>query len=1293
MAMNYISSVPKLIGRENYDTWCFAVENLLVLEGLQKAIEGTETDSVQVAKAKAKLVLTIDPSLYVHVKEAKTAVEIWTRLQSMYADTGFSRKIGLLRTLISLRLDGCTSMEDYVNSVIDISQKLRRTGFEIDDNWIGSLLLAGLPDKYEPMIMAIEHSGIKISSDAIKTKLLDMCTTEGSSSNASGAFAARNRFLRYGRGGSSGQKSQRQDGNKKNEVRCFKCKELGHYMNKCPKNSTNGDKDMISNAFSAVFLSGNFKANEWYVDSGASVHLTARKDWLENIDYGGFPKEIVIANGTTIQALCSGNLTVSTKVNNRIESINIYNVFYVPEITTNLLSVSQILKKGNKIKFEKEVCNIFNAGGSLIAEAVLSDNVYKLKLNFPDVMMANLTVTSQILHRRFAHLNYSDLKVMQQAVEGLDVVKGLNTSDICEVCAEGKQTRLPFKNKGHRATSVLEVVHADLCGPLDVPSIGGSRYFMVLEDDVTRMTFVYFLRSKDQALQFFKDFKAMVENQTNQRIKILRSDNGGEFCSRQVERFLSDNGIIHQKTTPYTPEQNGMLERMNRTVGEKASCLLFDSGLSKCFWAEAVHTAVYLRNRCVAKGLGNKTPYEMWHNKRPNVKHIKIFGSEAMVHVPKQKRTKLDKKSQKMLLIGFCDNVKGYRLWDSIKKKVVISRDVIIIEKEKQKIPISVSESVTDVPPPGEIQDRVGDPDPVVDEIFNLTSESECTGEVYDSDFEPSEGDMSQVTIPEGQSTVRRSERERRAKTYEEYVTYSCTENTDIEDVPLTVAEALSRPDADRWREAMADEMQSFAENDAWDLVDSPNPCSGMSVVQCKWVFKKKCDSENGLSFRARLVAKGFTQKAGIDYDETFAPVIRFSSLRLLLALSVKLDLNITHFDVKTAFLNGHLNEKVFMRQPEGFVAKGLENKVCLLKRAIYGLKQSSRVWNKRVDDVLTSLNFKKSIYEPCLYTQKEGELLTIVALYVDDFLIFSNDCKTADILENELSRHFKIKNLKEVKQFLGMRIRRSKDCVIIDQESYINQILKRFNMTDCKSVNTPIESFDFSQDANKNESENPYYQQLIGSLMYVSVLTRPDISFSISFLSQFNKCNTEYHWKCVKRILRYLQGTKSYCLKFSKDSSDLVGFVDSDWGSDKRDRRSYTGYVFKLSGSAISWRSTKQKTVALSSTEAEYMALCEASKEAMYLKNLLSELVDISKPLLLYNDNQSAQKLCSNPMFHDRSKHIDIKYHFVRNAVLDNVIEVKYLSTDNMIADILTKVLGATKFCKFVSGLGLRNI
>ena len=448
MAVNYISSVPKLIGRDNYDEWSFGVENYLVLDGLQKTLDGTETDTVQVAKAKAKLVLTIDSSMYVHIKEAKTAQEVWEKLKSMYADSGFTRKIGLLRKLISLRLDGCASMEEYVNSVIDTSQKLKRSGFDIDENWIGSLLLAGLPDRYEPMIMAIEHSGTQISTDSIKTKLLDI-TTEGSSSNgARGAFAVRDRFPKQSKDGSNGQKYRRQNVKfeKKNEVRCFRCKQLGHFMNKCPKNGNKGEIS-ATNAFSAVFLSGNFNSNEWYIDSGASVHLTARKDWLENIKYETFPKEIVVANGSTMEVLCSGDVTVSTIVDNRVENIKIHNVCYVPEITTNLLSVSQILKNKNKVKFENEKCSIFNSKGSIIAEAVLSDNVYKLNLDTSSCLVANLAISSQILHRRFAHLNYGDLKIMQQgSVEGLDTVTIENSSDVCVVCSEGKQTRLPFRN-------------------------------------------------------------------------------------------------------------------------------------------------------------------------------------------------------------------------------------------------------------------------------------------------------------------------------------------------------------------------------------------------------------------------------------------------------------------------------------------------------------------------------------------------------------------------------------------------------------------------------------------------------------------------------------------------------------------------------------------------------------------------------------------------------------------------------------------------------------------------------
>lgn len=413
--------------------------------------------------------------------------------------------------------------------------------------------------------------------------------------------------------------------------------------------------------------------------------------------------------------------------------------------------------------------------------------------------------------------------------------------------------------------------------------------------------------------------------------------------------------------------------------------------------------------------------------------------------------------------------------------------------------------------------------------------------------------------------------------------------------------------------------------------------------------------------------------------------------MRLLLAISVKLGLHTTHLDVKTAFLNGELQENVLMCQPEGFVVKGNENKVCKLKKAIYGLKQSSRAWYQKVEEVLIGLDFKKSDYEPCLFMKRNRGMITIIALYVDDFIIFSNDENETDFLKDKLNSNFKIKDLGELKLCLGMKIRRENDMLILDQSTYIDHLLKKFNMTNCNSVNTPIENFDFNESNSSDKCQNPLYQKLIGSLMFLAVMTRPDIAYSVSFLSQFNNCHTEYHWKCAKRVLRYLKGTKNYCLVFKKTNEDLQGHVDADWGSDKTDRKSYTGFVFKLSGGAVSWKSCKQKTVALSSTEAEYMALSEATKEAIYLRNLLCEISGSLDCITIFNDNQGAQKLCSNPVFHDRSKHIDIRHHFVREALQNKTIDLKYVCSDEMLADVLTKGLKSVKHSKFVVGLGLQ--
>lgn len=1284
--MNFLSGVPKLTGRDNYDEWSFAVENFLILEGLDKCLSGAEPDTTLQNKARAKLVLTIDPSLYVHVRDSQDAKALWLTLRTMYADTGFTRKIYLLRALISLRLDNCDNMESYVTQVVETAQRLKKTGFSIDEKWIGSLLLAGLPDKFSPMIMAIEHSGIEITTENIKTKLLDM-SQEGAQKPSGSAFVV-------GKPSYSKKKDQqRKDSSKLQKVKCYRCKKFGHYMNKCPKassevsddSSRSGDNRRGVSALSAVFSSGNFSSSDWYIDSGASHHVTCKKEWISDFKEMVEPRDITIANQTKLPVLGTGNIKLTTIVNGQKHYVEVRNALYVPGVTTNLLSIGQIIKKGNKVNFNDKNCTVINCSGVVIAIAQFTDNVYKLitclsqGIEVSQVMksadaVVNLAISKEVWHRRLAHLNYQDLTAMKNhcSVEGLQTMKAdVCANKICVTCCEGKQTRLPFRHVGQRAKSHLEVVHTDLCGPMEKVSLGGSRYFLILEDDFSRYTHVYFLKTKDEALEYFKEFKQLVETQTGQKIKCLRSDNGGEFCGNDFEQYLKRAGIVHQRTNPHTPEQNGMSERMNRTVIEKARCLLFEADMSKIFWAEAINTAIYLRNRCIARGLELKTPYELWYGRKPDISNIRIFGSETMVHIPKPKRLKWDKKSRKMILVGFGDDTKGYRLYDPIDKKVIFSRDVIINEKENLEVIISHDSSENKELEEQESPESVGESESLDESFVSLKSDGE--------DEEP--------MIP------RRSERVRIPNTrLDDYVTYMCQSDINLEDVPLSVKEVLSRPDKEKWRKAMLDEMQSFDENDTWDLVDMP---SHGTIVDSKWVFKiKMCDSNSDPVYRARLVAKGFTQKQGLDYDETFSPVVRHSTIRMLFGLSVKLGLKVYHLDVKTAFLNGYLEEDVYMRQPEGFVLKSTENKVCKLKKAVYGLKQSSRAWNKRVDEVLLEIDYSKSKYEPCLYIKKCHESITVVALYVDDFFIFGNNMPEIEFLKGHLCSYFKIKDLGEAKQILGVRISQEKGQIKLDQEGYIDQILKRFDMSNSNSVATPmevnlgLEAGDLKSDGTNNV--NIPYQRLIGSLMYIAVLTRPDIAYSVSFLSQFNSCYTEAHWKSAKRLLRYLQGTKSKCLTFTENGCCLEGYSDSDWGSNKLDRKSYTGFVFKLAGGAISWKSFKQKSTALSTTEAEYMAMSEAAKEAIYLKNLYEELNEELDALILYVDNQSAQKLAANPILHSRSKHIDVRYHFVRETVANNVISLKYLASTDMTADILTKSLPTVKHKKFVSQLGL---
>lgn len=1303
MAANYIINVPKLRGRENYDEWVFAAENFLILEGMMKCIKterdesGTEVvvSAADDAKTKAKLVLTIDSSLYVHIKTVKTTKELWEKLKSLFDDSGFTRKISLLRNLISIRLENCSSMTSYVTQIIETGQKLCGTGFAINDEWIGSLLLAGLPEKFSPMIMAIEHSGIQVTTDAIKSKLLDMET--GSIDNVDGALAVsrkcqpnkwKSSASMSGNTGKDGVKYQNENVNSKTvSVRCYRCKQTGHYRSQCPNNpkfNKNADRKQ-SNAFSAVFLSGSFNKTDWYIDSGASVHLTANVDWITS-RYRKVQQEIMVANQETVSVTCAGDVKIVTSVKGSEFEINIEDVYCVPNLTTNLISVSRLIQNGNKVHFTDDSCHIYNKKRELVATASLINGVYKL--NLKECLVAAVTTSDLTWHRRLGHLNSDSLRKTKNAVEGMSYDENsIISKSTCKTCCEGKQCRLPFTSSDTRSTELLNVVHSDLCGPMEATSLGGASYFLLFVDDFSRMTFIYFLKHKNEVLKYFKEFKALAENQTNRKVKTFRTDNGKEFCNTAFDDYLKKFGIVHQKSNPYTPQQNGLCERMNRTVIEKAKCMLYDTDLAKKFWAEACNTAVYLHNRIVSSVLDGKTPYELWTGVKPDLSNIRIFGSPVMVHVNKEKRSKWDRKSIECILLGYPDNIKGYRLYDPKQKRIFTSRDVIIMEKqsvmmdntsEKNKNESEMDKTSGDTQI---LQDSVGDSD------CTLTEEAKEDTSTEFSDYVPSDYEDCFETVSSSYKPDR-PVRERRAPDRFGFGGLCYTEMDS--GTGLTLKQALKGPERDQWLQAVQEELECFEQSGAWEVVNVPD---NSTIVQCKWVLKKKVESSGKVRYRARLVAKGFTQQPGVDYAETFSPVVRYSSLRLLFAISVKLELDITHLDVCTAFLNGDLNENIYMQMPEGFKCPD-SDKVLKLKKAIYGLKQSSRMWYNKVDMCLTKNGYSKSKYEPCLYTKKDGRSMTIIALYVDDFFVFSNNSDETNNLKCILESQFKIKDLGQIRQCLGMSVHYDKcnKILTLDQCDYIQQLLQKFNMVDCKAIDTPMEcGLKLTKDLNCDK--NLPYQQLIGCLIYLAILTRPDITFPVVYLSQFNNCYNKEHWAHAKRILRYLKGTKDYCIKYSgTDDNKILGYVDADWGSDITDRRSYTGYCFTLSSGLISWGSKKQKNVTLSSTEAEYVGISECCKEAIYLRNLQSEIIGLMQCIVIFNDNQSAHKLLYNPVFHNRTKHIDIRFHFGRECIKNNVIKIEYLQTDLMPADILTKSLNSVKHYKFLELLGVQQ-
>jgi len=498
----------------------------------------------------------------------------------------------------------------------------------------------------------------------------------------------------------------------------------------------------------------------------------------------------------------------------------------------------------------------------------------------------------------------------------------------------------------------------------------------------------------------------------------------------------------------------------------------------------------------------------------------------------------------------------------------------------------------------------------------------------------------------------------------------------------------------------MKKEYDTLRENKTWILVPRPND---KKILTNRWVFKTKTNKNGEIEkYKARLVARGHTQELGIDYEEVFAPVARYEAIRTLFAASVNEEMHVHQMDVISAYVQGELNEDIYMEQPEMFIEHGHEEKVCKLLKPLYGLKQSGREWYKKLDSYITEIGGKRTAADPCVYVFGKNNERVIVIVYVDDLILASKELSRLEYIKSKMKSMFKMTDLGQVNNILGINVRREGETgkMHLSQEKYIEELLEKFDMKHAKTASTPIdpnlkitkEMCPTTEDE-RQEMKNRLYRELIGGLIYLANATRPDIAFAASILSRFCTNPGRDHWITAKRVLRYLKATSHYGITYTKDGRRLRAYTDSDWAGDIDDRRSCSGNVLMLSTGPISWKSRKQTSVALSTMEAEYAALSEVSREVIYIKRLLVHMgfeKYVTSPIDIFCDNQSAIQLTKNAVFHKRSKHIDINFHFTRELVERKEIVIHYLQTDLMLGDILTKSLTKYKHDKCVKMLNL---
>nr|KAJ0217090.1 hypothetical protein LSAT_V11C300105640 [Lactuca sativa] len=1073
---------------------------------------------------------------------------------------------------------------------------------------------------------------------------------------------------------------------------CYRCGDTSHKISECSfdKSSSRADNIKVrnekwtlkSNSLNCLpkecynLLSNNFvndpssngsgQEHLWYLDSGCSRHMTGSKSLLEDYVKKTGPAVTYGDNGKGF-----------TKGYGNIKCNNV-------GLKHNLISISQLCDADYEVHFTKNEGRVVNTDKNIVLSASRKDDIYVLDMFSCDKALMQCFFTksqtnlSWIWHKRFSHLNFKNLS----KISNQDLVRGLPKFSVvkdkmCSACEQGKQTKSSFKPKSCSSIFVpLHLLHMDLFGPIHVRSLGGNKYTLVIVDEFTRFTWVVFLKKKSHAAQEIISLIRKNKTLTGLKVKQLRSDHGTEFRNSTLEEFCDHKGIGQNFSAPRTPQQNGVAKRINRTLIEAGRTLMIHAGLPMSFWAEAVNTACFTQNRSLIHRIHKKTPYAMLKNRKPDVSFFHVFGCICYILNQLDPRSKLEPKADKGIFVGYSSISKAFRVFHVNRQCIEESIHVKFDEESYTDEKVTHSSSIfqellscpfDEVPPAGDEADSSDFIIPVPcslnqDTAARSADNSLGADEILEADDSPATYNLSVSNSPESASVSEHryhpvdqiignihdgvQTRSRVSNNFCMYVNFISMI------LPDKIHTALQ--DAD-WIKAMQEELDEFERHKVWTLVPRP---SRKTITGTRWVYRNKVDKDGIITRnKARLVAQGFTQIESIDYEETFAPVARIEAIRMFLAYASYMNFIVYQMDVKTAFLHGVLEEEVFLNQPPCFVDKDHPDYVYRLDKVVYGLKQAPRAWYETLTSYLIENGYRRGEIDNTLFIKSKGSDMVLVQIYVDDIIFSSPNEKLSKEFAEIMSQRFETSMMGKMTFFLGLEVQQQKSGISICQSKYISDLLVKYSLSDCKSASTPVSKIDkMHADPTGTDFNHSLYRGMIGSLLYLTT-SRPDIMFGTILYARFQANPKESHLMAVKH------------------------------------KKSTSGGCHFLGNRLISWSSKKQTSVAISTAEAEYVAAGRCCAQLLWIQNqLLDYGIKFSKTPI-YCDNTSAIQITQNPVQHSKTKHIEIRHHFIRDNVEKGKVVLEHVKTSEQLADIFTKALDSQTTAYIIGELGMISL